>query len=166
MVVEDGGSVKEGLVWSYSHQSSTLGCPPGEEHLTSHHKVSQLIPIVSKLVHNKSCTSPKTWPWFSTFLLKGRNSKLCTTTDKHTFGKSESSIHGECLYSESRSLSFITLGFSPQRLKKPGSETWDISMFLKIKFATSIRLSTAWPWFVFCFETFKRGMSLQGQGQF
>lgn len=56
--LEDGGSPKEGGV-TLPHQSSTLGRPLGEEHLTSCSKVSQLILIISKLVHNKNSTSPK-----------------------------------------------------------------------------------------------------------
>lgn len=56
--LEDGGSIKEGGV-EFPRQSSTLGRPLGEEHLTSCSKVLQLILIISKLVHNKNSTSPK-----------------------------------------------------------------------------------------------------------
>lgn len=55
--LEDGGSPKEGG-GELPRQSSTLGCPLGEEHLTSCSKVSQLILIIPKLVHNKNSTSP------------------------------------------------------------------------------------------------------------
>lgn len=80
-----------------------------------------------------------------------KNSKFQKTTDKCTFGKMTHLQYGECLYSESRSLPFITLIFSSLGLKEPEAKEKKHFHALKNKMH-SIYETTLWSLLIFCFE--------------